>query len=224
LLISLQLGDGTFPSGRYTLSHGLETFVQEKRLTSREDLRELLEDYVTLSVGPTDGVATAASVRALAAGDLDRLVDIDRLLLSLKLARESAASSMRTGNGLLNLAVDLSDHIVLSRYRALVQSKQAPGNYAVAFGLLAGALGSTASEAVVVELYSCVASLLGVAMRIFPIDHTFAQQTLRDLRPVLGAVAEQAAALDYREMGAFAPSIDVMQMRHELASVRLFGS
>jgi urease accessory protein len=223
-LTALQLADGTFPSGRYTLSQGLESFIQLQRLQGPEDLRKLLEDYVTLVVGPTDAVATASAVRAVEGDDLATLVDADLLLLSLKLAHESAMASRRTGHSLLRLACDLTENRTLDSYATEVSSGRAPGNYAVVFGILAAALGLTADQAATVELYSFVAGLLGVALRIFGIDHTFAQQTLQELRPVLRQAAGLATSTHYQDMGAFAPLIDIMQMRHERAHIRLFGS
>jgi urease accessory protein len=63
LLAVLQLSDSAFPSGRYTLSHGLEAFAQAGLLDvpcSAATLEELLADCVRLGVAPSDGVARAA--------------------------------------------------------------------------------------------------------------------------------------------------------------------
>lgn len=224
LVTALQLGDGTFPSGRYTLSHGLESFVQQRRIRTPLELRALLEDYLTLVVGPTDATATAAAAHAVAAGDAATVVEVDRLLFSLKTAHEAAGSSRRTGHSLLELACALSENPILAGYAAEVRSGRAPGNYAVVFGVLARAWGLSARQAATVEVYAFAAALLGVALRIFGIDHTFAQRTLHELGPLLSELGEQAAATPYPDMGGFAPLIDIMQMRHERAHVRLFGS
>jgi urease accessory protein UreF len=53
------------------------------------------------------------------------------------------------------------------------------------------------------------------------LDHIRAQRALHELKPLLVQVASQAAATPYRAMRSFAPAIDVMQMHHERASVRL---
>ena len=224
LFTALQLADGTFPSGRYTLSHGLESFIQEQRVQRPEQLQHLLEDYIVLVVASTDAVATAAAARAVQHGDLPTLVDADLLLFSVKSAHEAATSSCRTGHGLLRLACELSNDRMLAGYAGRVRSDTAPGNYAVAFGVLAAAWGLPPSRAAAVELYSFAAALLGVALRIFSVDHTFAQRTLHALAPLVHQAGEQAAATDYRDIGAFAPVIDIMQMHHEQAYVRLFGS
>ena len=55
LLASLQFADSAFPSGFYTMSHGLEAFSQA-RLVSREDVQPLLAQLLLYTVGP--GAAT----------------------------------------------------------------------------------------------------------------------------------------------------------------------
>ena len=69
LLAVLQLSDSAFPSGRYTLSHGLETFAQEgllERPCPPARLAALLGDCIRFGVGPSDGVALACAHRAVA--------------------------------------------------------------------------------------------------------------------------------------------------------------
>ncbi|MGW6088779.1 urease accessory protein, partial [Oerskovia enterophila] len=58
LLVSLQLSDSAFPSGFYTMSHGLEGFSQA-RLVDRGDVEGLLTGLLLHSVGPGDATALA---------------------------------------------------------------------------------------------------------------------------------------------------------------------
>ena len=66
LLALLQLTDSGFPSGRYTLSHGLETFAQEGLLgtPSAPDALRALRDFIRFGVASSDGVALACAHRA----------------------------------------------------------------------------------------------------------------------------------------------------------------
>src|SRR5215475_2906020 len=91
-LSMLQLSDSAFPSGRYTLSHGLEAFAQAGLLDvpgSAAALETLLADCVRLGLAPSDGVALACAHRAVApdgAVDVDLAVRADRRLTAVKLA------------------------------------------------------------------------------------------------------------------------------------------
>jgi urease accessory protein len=221
---ALQLADSSFPSGLYTLSHGLESFVQLEWVSSPAELQGLLEDYVIEVVGTADGVATAEAVRAAARKDIATVVAVDEQLRSTKLAYETGLCSCRAGKGLLRLAPSLSEEPSVREYAGLVEADRAPGNYAVALGVLAASWGLRPLDAALVELYSFVTGFLGAALRILRLDHVRAQQVLHELKPLLVQVAREAATTPYREMRSFAPAVDVMQMRHERAPVRLFAS
>ena len=64
LLAVLQLSDSGFPSGRYTLSHGLEAFAHAGLLETPcppDALAALLGDCIRFGVGPSDGIALACA-------------------------------------------------------------------------------------------------------------------------------------------------------------------
>lgn len=224
LLGALQLADSFFPSGLYTLSHGLESFIQQGWLRSPDELADLLEDYVAGMIGSADVVATAEVAKLASSGDVATIVLIDEYLASMKLAHEAALSSRRTGRSLLGLARALTDDPTLVRYADLVETDQAPGSYAVALGVLGAAWGLPPRDVALVELYSFVTGLLGAALRTMRLDHIQAHNILHRLKPRLAVLAQQASETSYHDMTSFAPAIDIMQMQHERATVRLFAS
>lgn len=224
LLSALQLADSFFPSGLYTLSHGLESFIQYGWVARGAELEPLIEDYLTAVVGGADAVAAAEASRLATVGDVATILDVDRRLLSMKLAHEAAVSSVRTGRQLLTMARSLSQDHMLEQYAGHVNAGQAPGTYAVALGVFGAAWGLPPAQVALVELYSFTTGLLGAALRTMRLGHVEAQGILHRLKPVIGALAQQAARTGYRDMCAFAPAIELMQMRHERAEVRLFAS
>ena len=52
LLAALQLGDSLFPSGGFTLSHGLETLSAAGLVRDADSLQEWLESTLSCQVGP----------------------------------------------------------------------------------------------------------------------------------------------------------------------------
>src|SRR5262245_23246245 len=111
LLPLLQLADSAFPSGRYTLSHGLEAYVESGSLPSplAPSLISLLGDALRFTVAPSDGVALACAHRGVRPdGTLEcaAVVRADERLLAVRLPREGREASMRTGRALLRAAVD----------------------------------------------------------------------------------------------------------------------
>jgi urease accessory protein len=229
-LSSLQLSDSAFPSGRYTLSHGLEAFAQSGQLagpglTAR--LATLLSDSIRRGVGPSDGVALACAHRATGrngALDLEVVTRADERLTAVKLAREAREVSMRTGRGLLGTAVAAFGGTALVDYADRVRDGRSPGNHAVVLGLVTRRLGVPRLEAVVGELYAFSASWVSAAVRLSLIDHRTAQMLLHRVQAVTAEAALRAVDRDVIHISSCTPLLDVMAMRHEQAELRLFAS
>jgi urease accessory protein len=229
LLAVLQLSDSGFPSGRYTLSHGLEELAQEGLLSTPaapEALAALLADCVRLGVRTSDGVALACAHRAVdldGAVDLDLAVRADRRLTAVKLTREGRDGSTRTGRALLAAAPAVAG-ARLEGYTELVEGEDTPGNHAVVLGLLDALLEVPVFDAVAAELSAFATGWVAAAVRLGLTDHLTAQCVLQRVRPVLAEAAERAVASDVEDIASYTPLLDVMSMRHETAELRLFSS
>lgn len=221
LLAQLQLTDSGFPSGLYTLSHGLEGYVQ-LRLIEPEDLRDLVRDLVR-AAGTADAAALALAHRAVAADDWDRLVETDRRLHSIKLNREQRTASVRTGRQVLDTAGPAFGSVPAARLARLVADGAAPGNHAVVVGAVHAGLGVPVRDAVASDLYAFAASCAAAAVRLGRIDFRRAQALLRDVRPDLVRAAGTAlAARDPRDLHSSVPVADAVSAVHERAEARLF--
>jgi urease accessory protein len=218
---SLQLADSFFPSGGYTLSHGLESYA-EAGLLDAASLPAIASGLIRYSVGPSDAVALALTCRAASEGDLDAIAEIDRRLTAVKLAREPRQASMRLGRQMLALARDVFDDEVAGSYLAQVRADDLPGNQAVAMGVMKAGFGIPVREAVAAELYAFAASCAGAALRMTLIDHRQAQRVIRDLAPLVIATTGDALTRTVSEIGGSAPLAELMAMRHETADLRLF--
>jgi urease accessory protein len=218
---SLQLADSLFPSGGYTLSHGLESYA-EAGLLDAASVTATAAGLIRYSVGPSDAVALALTCRAATRGDLNAIAGIDRRLTAVKLAREPRQASMRLGRQMLAMARDVFDDEVARSYLARVRADDLPGNQAVAMGILKAGFGIPVREAVAGELYAFAASCAGAALRMTLIDHRQAQRVIRDLAPVVIAATDDALTRTVAEIGGSAPFAELMAMRHETADLRLF--
>lgn len=221
----LQLGDSAFPSGRYTLSHGLETMAQCGRLATPSDpavLSALLRDHVRLGVGPSDGIALACAHRAT--GESAGLEAIDERLTAVKLSREARESSTRTGRALLRVATPVFGDEVLLDYAERVAKGRAPGNHAVVLGVLSACRGVPRLEAVAGEMFAFAASWVAAAVRLSVTDHSTAQAVLHDVRQAMADAALDAVDKDITDITSCTPLLDVMAMQHEETELRLFAS
>jgi urease accessory protein len=222
-LSSLQLADSFFPSGLYTLSHGLESYAQAG-LVTRQSVEPLVADLLRYGAGPSDGIALGCAHRAAVTGHLSIAMEADQRLTAVKLAREPRETSLRTGRQLLSLAGEVFGGEVLTSYTALVRRGEAPGNHAVSLGLTMATLDITPEQAIAGELYAFASSCLGAVLRMALIDHRAAQAILHRLKSVIAEVAADCLDREPWEIGGCAPLAEVMAMRHETAEIRLFAS
>ena len=226
----LQLSDSAFPSGRYTLSYGLEATTQSGQLTAPahpSTLVTLLGDCIRFGVAPSDGVALACAHRAIGRDgrlDMELVASADERLTAVKLARETREASTRTGRALLATATAAVGGTAVLDYAERVNQGRSPGNHAVVLGLLSAWLGVPRLEAVAGELYAFSASWVAAAVRLGLTDHRTAQGVLHDVRPVTVEAALKAVERDVNQIFSCTPLADVMAMRHEQAELRLFAS
>jgi urease accessory protein len=227
LLSLLQLSDSAFPSGRYTLSYGLEAFAQNGQLRGASSLLPLLADGIRLGVAPSDGVALACAHRATGADgalDLDVVTRADERLTAVKLVREAREASMRTGRALLAAATAAFGATALGDYATCVEHGDSPGNHAVVLGALSAWFGVPRVDAVAGELFAFSAGWASAAVRLGLIDHRTAQRLLHRVRGVSVDAALRAADRDVHHISSSAPLPDVMSMRHEHAELRMFAT
>jgi urease accessory protein len=221
LLAQLQLTDSGFPSGLYTLSNGLEGYLQ-LRVVTAENLPALVSDLVW-AAGTADGAALVLAHRAVSAGDWDRLLETDRRLHSIKVNREQRAASVRTGRQVLDTAAAAFGSTPAARLARLVANRETPGNHAVVVGAVHAGLGVRVQHAVASDLFAFAASCAGALVRLGRIDFRRAQALLGEVRPDLVRAAGAAlAAQDPRDLHSSAPAADIVSAAHERAEARLF--
>ncbi|MFJ9839703.1 urease accessory protein UreF [Kitasatospora sp. NPDC101155] len=223
LLVSLQLTDSAFPSGFYTLSHGLEGYAQAKAVTP-DTMPELLADLLRHSVGPSDATALALAHRAASAGDWPLVAETDQRLHATKLNRELRLAATRTGRQLLDIARESVGGEPLERYAELVAAKRAPGCQAVAAGVAYASAAVPVEQAVASDLFAFCTSFVGAALRLRLTDHRKAQVVLRAVAPVIREVVAAALVRESADLGGCVPVADAMSGRHERAEARLFAS
>ena len=221
LLAALQLGDSLFPSGGFTLSHGLETLAELGQVTDARTLHDWLATAVRWQVATSDGVAAAA---AWSAGeDLGLVAEIDRYLLATRLAREPREAAARTGRQVLATLATIAGG-TLARYLDEVRAGRAPGLQPIVLGLAGRQLGLGQHETVLLLLHLHVAGCLGAALRLVDVDDVEAQRIRLALAPTLFDAADAALAIPWKEMYACAVQTELMTMIHECATMRLFAS
>lgn len=224
LLSLLQLCDTNFPTGAFSHSFGLETYIQEQLLMNKQSFREWLQVYLQEQLVYTDGLACRLTYEALEAGKLDVLRVLDRKISVQNAASETREGNKRVAERMLYIGMDLYDSPPLIQYRQLIRDKKCLGHASIVFALLAHHLKIPQSTTILSYLYTSIASLIQNGVRAIPLGQTEGQQLFQELQTPLIQAAEQIERLDSEDLGITPPGLEISQMRHERLGFRLFMS
>ena len=225
LLRQLQLSDSSFPSGSYTLSHGLETLVADRVVASIDDLAAFVRIQLLAKFGRSDLVSLLAAHAAAAGVDaIDKIVAIDGRLTASKIAADDRIGSARSGRRLAIEVHRLAPSNALTAFVAAIVAGRTAGNSAVAFGLAGSALGIDRRATGLTASAAFVSGLAAAAVRMGLIGHGAAQRVIADAGPIIIDAVDTAEGGDWQDLRPSAPQIEIALARHEAASARQFAS
>ena len=221
----LQLSDSFFPTGMYSTSSGLETFFFEKKIKTPEQLQRLLTVYLENQIGPADCVALGNAYEHAKLTDLQKLVEVDQRIFSMKLVKEIRDVSVRSGTQLLKcISTITSGKKTLKEYQGSINKGVASGIFPVALAVACVEFGIPKSKAGLILLYSFSVSIVGAALRLGTINHLDGQKILNDTKPVMLNTVKKNIGRQLLDMWQFAPEIDIAQITHEHSDRRMFIS
>lgn len=224
ILALFQLCDSNFPTGAFSHSYGLESYIQENTVHNIETFSKWLRVYICEQLTYSDGLASQLVYQALEEKNDQKVWKLDRLLTVQNLPRETREGGMRMGERMLELVQSLYEIPILSIYRKRIEAKQSFGHPAIVFTMVAHYLGISKFTATLFYLNSVVSSIVQNAVRGIPLGQTAGQKLIREFQNVLVEAAEAIGNLDEEDFGIVSPGIELSQMRHERVNIRIFMS
>ena len=219
-----QLCDSNFPTGAFSHSYGLESYIQEDRVHNQETFSEWLNVYLYEQLVHTDGLASRIVYDALQDDNLEAVWKMDRLLSVQNLPRETREGTKKMGDRMLNLVGSLYEVPVLGEYRERIKSKQCFGHPAVVFTMIGHHLGVSKSTTILYYLYSILSSLVQNAVRAIPLGQTAGQKVIQQFQGDLIEATEKILSMDEHDFGIISPGLELSQMKHERVNIRIFMS
>jgi urease accessory protein len=211
-----------FPVGAFTYSHGLEWAVEDGTIASAETLRAWLHDILRHGSGRADAILLSAAYLAARDGDAAGLKAIAELGHALQPTRERRLEAGAQGRA---FGVAIEATWGAASLKALARdSAPMPVPYAIALGVAAADHHLPLPLLAEAYLAAFVANLVSAAVRAVPLGQTDGQRVIRDLAPVVAAVAAEAIAADPDDIGSASLRADIASMRHETQYTRLFRS
>lgn len=224
ILSLFQLCDSNFPTGAFSHSFGLESYIQENTVHNPDTFRQWLHVYLNEQLIYSDGLACHLVYQALEEEDFPKVWKLDRMLTVQNLPREMRDGTKRMGERMLNLVENLYEARILPIYRKRIHSKQSFGHPAIVFTMIAHYLEVPKSETILYYLYSVVSSLVQNGVRAIPLGQTSGQKIIHEFNRELVRAAEEIQQLDEEDFGIVSPGLEISQMKHERVNIRIFMS
>lgn len=224
LLTIMQLSDSALPTGSFSHSFGMETYLQRGLVDSAESYTAWATGYLH-QLAYTEGLATRLAHEAAAHDEHDRVVRVDQLLYASAIPqqiRDAGTSMGQRMNTIVEMALPATP--ALHHYREAIEAGTAHGHPGVVFALAAVAADVPARPAVAAYLMQLSTSLTQNAIRSIPLGQNAGQRVLTELRRVVPDVVEAVFGLTEHDLGASAPGLEIAQMMHETQRARMFMS
>ena len=238
-----QLCDSALPTGAFSHSFGLETYICEGVVDGEASFVSWLRALVFTQLTFSEGLGLRLAFEAVAADDWEAIAHLDALLVAQAVPIQVRRAGVTMGRRMLTiarLALEGTDGgRLLSRYAALIDTgvtgnagdtggtKGSGGcrsHPAIVLAIAGYALEAPPAAVAAAYLQSSVISLTQNAVRAIPLGQDAGQRAIASVRGDVRAAVRRIGDLDETDLGAAAPGIEISQMRHERQRARMFMS
>ncbi len=220
VLQAIWQADGTFPSGSFAFSYGVEGVVALRSELDGAALTELTATVLRQRWVTCDRVALVQAFRA--ARDLDAIAGIDKAVEASTFGDKLREGSRRNGASFLAAHARLGEPTALL-LRQAVRSGVCLGHISVMQGAVWHTIGLDEKLAQVASAYSVASGVTAAAVRLGAIGALDGQKVLCGCLPLIETLIARSVPHD-AELSSFIPFLEIAAARHARADLRLFAN
>lgn len=219
----MQINDALFPIGGYTHSYGLETYIEQKKITSAEQVEQYIEQNMRTSFLYSELLAASLAYDAAKGQDLQKLIELDELITVSKIPLELRKASYKLGVRLIKMIQAICKDELKAEFKAYCK-KSTKVNRAVAYGAFVGSCHFNKELALAFFCYSTASAMITNCVKSIPLSQTVGQCILYKLSPVFEELIEECKQLKEEDLARSTPGLDIASMQHEILYSRLYMS
>jgi len=223
-LALMQLSDSFFPSGSFTLSHGLEAMVQTNQIRNPQDIEAFLYLLLHNKVGCSDLIALIHVYRASTNNDPHEVRRADACLYAQTLIQTTREAQRRSGQALLVVARSTWNDPQLEALQDDVDIHKTPGLHPIVFAMVGRAVHLSESDTSFAFLHNFMTGIVGAAIRLGVLGHLSAQSILCKMATEIDAIVSQSMSRSLDDMWSCTPAIDIAQMSHHRLTSKQFST
>ncbi len=221
LLNILQVCDSFFPIGAFTLSNGLETFVQQGVVSTPDELAKYIKSYLKTLPYNDLGVMILAYKHH---DNKEYIAALDKLYTSVKTPFEVREGSRKMCSRFLKAWEKMSECENLERYKSMIKLRECEGHHPIAVGLFIADKKIPIKEAATVFTYSLLSAITTNTVKMVPLSQLEGQRVLNESFDLISQAVEKSLSIDDTQIGINGVALDIRAMQHEVLYTRLYMS
>jgi urease accessory protein len=220
VLRAIWQADGTFPSGSFAFSYGIEGIVALRGKIDVPALAEMTAAILRQRWEPCDRIALVRAFRAN--GDVAAIAAVDREVEASMFGITLREGSRRNGASFLASHARLGGDIAL-QLRQAIRSGDCLGHISVMQGAVWQAMALDEELAQLTSGYAVASGAIAAAVRLGAIGALEGQKVLAECLPLIEEIAARPIPVD-AELSSFLPFLEIAAARHARADLRLFAN
>lgn len=118
-----QFCDSQFPTGAFSHSFGLETYIQRESVNNDDTFVQWLKLFLNEQLTYSDGLAMRIVYEALEANDTEKILRMDQLIFVQSIPKETRVGAKQMGTRMVKLATELYDSEWINWYHEQMKIK-----------------------------------------------------------------------------------------------------